>query len=139
MGRRGRRRWPVVTPEPHPAPPSLPADAAAVSVGSHGGPVTWEGTLSALEGDVARLEEAVRASHGVDEFAILDTDWVPPTGLGPLPDHLRERAELLSARQLAVAEALIHDITWSRRQRDVAARLSRTQARPTAAFIDDRC
>lgn len=99
----------------------------------------WEGTLVALETDVARLEDAANAEIRSDEFIDVDAAWTPPAELGPLPDHLRERAALLLSRQLAVAEALVHDITWSRKQRDLAARMSRAQARPTAAFIDNKC
>lgn len=104
-----------------------------------GGLDSWEGTLSALETTVDRLENAVNAEIRPDEYIDVDATWTPPAELGPMPDHLRERAALLLSRQLAVAEALVHDITWSRKQRDLAARMSRTQARPTAAFIDNKC
>lgn len=104
-----------------------------------GGPEAWEGTLSALETDVARLESAVNAEIRPDEYIDIDATWSPPADLGQMPEHLRERATMLLSRQLAVAEALVHDITWSRQQRDLAARMSRAQARPTAAFIDNRC
>ena len=58
------------------------------------------------------------------------------TGLGPLPDDLRERAAKLLQHQLAVAEALVERITQSQKQRDVAARMSYAPARPVASFID---
>lgn len=118
----------------NPAPqPHHPADAGGD--GADG----WERTLVALETDVARLEEAVHAEVRPEEFIDIDANWSPPADLGPMPDHLRERATLLLSRQLAVAEALVHDITWSRKQRDLAARMSRAQARPVAAFIDNKC
>ena len=64
------------------------------------------------------------------------TDWVPPSGLGTIPADLRERAARLLQHQLAVAENLVEGILQSRKQRDLAARMSQTPTRPVASFID---
>ncbi|MCZ2819178.1 hypothetical protein O2V63_02405 [Modestobacter sp. VKM Ac-2977] len=98
----------------------------------------WPAVLDALEGDVYQAEETL-ARGRAEEIAAWgrrSTDWIPPSNLGPLPDDLRERAARLLQHQLAVAEALVEQITQSQKQRDVAARMSYTPTRPVASFID---
>jgi hypothetical protein len=98
----------------------------------------WAEVLGQLEDDVLAAESSM-ARDRADEIAAWgrrSTDWVAPTGLGPLPDDLRERAAKLLQHQLAVAEALVERITQSQKQRDVAARMSYAPARPVASFID---
>ena len=101
-------------------------------------PVNWPAVLSHLETEVGEAEDSL-ARGRADEIAawgVRSQDWVPPSGLGALPDDLRERAARLLQQQLAVAEALIERITQSQRQRDVAARMSYGPGRPVAAYID---
>ena len=101
-------------------------------------PTTWEAALEDLEGQVVEAEETL-ARDRAEEIAAWgrrSADWVPPSGLGPLPEELRERAARLLQHQLAVAERLIERITQSQRQREVAARMSYGATRPVAAFID---
>ena len=101
--------------------------------------VNWAVVLDHLEGEVLAAEKSM-AQERADEIAAWgrrSDDWVPPSGLGPLPDDLRERAARLLQHQLAVAEALVERITQSQRQRDVAARMSFGPARPVASFIDE--
>jgi hypothetical protein len=101
-------------------------------------PQNWHEALTELEGEVLAAEETM-ARGRAEEIAAWgrrSTDWVPPTGLGPVPDDLRERAIHLLQHQLAVAEALIERITQSQKQRDVAARMSYGPSRPVASFID---
>ena len=101
-------------------------------------PVNWAVVLDHLEGEVLAAEKSM-AQDRADEIAAWGRradDWVPPSGLGPLPDDLRERAARLLQHQLAVAEALVERITQSQRQRDVAARMSFAPPRPVASFID---
>jgi hypothetical protein len=98
----------------------------------------WHEVLIELEGEVLAAEETM-ARGRADEIAAWgrrSTDWIPPTGLGPVPDDLRERAARLLQHQLAVAEALVERITQSQKQRDVAARMSYGPPRPVASFID---
>jgi hypothetical protein len=101
--------------------------------------VNWAVVLDHLEGEVLAAEKSM-AQDRADEIAAWGRradDWVPPSGLGPLPDDLRERAARLLQHQLAVAEALVERITQSQRQRDVAARMSYGPPRPVASFIDE--
>lgn len=98
----------------------------------------WESTLDTLEGDVTALEQQipVGVDPGMDLLSVSSlSDWTPPEGLGPLPEHLRERAVQILQRQLMVAEGLVTQITFSKRQRDLAARMLPLD-RPAAAFID---
>jgi hypothetical protein len=101
-------------------------------------PQGWHEVLAELEGEVLAAEDSL-ARGRADEIAAWGrrtTDWVPPTGLGPVPEDLRERAMHLLQHQLAVAEALVERITQSQKQRDVAARMSYGDERPAASFID---
>ena len=101
-------------------------------------PTTWEAALEDLEGQVVEAEETL-ARDRAEEIAAWgrrSADWVPPTGLGPLPEELRERAAQLLQHQLAVAERIVERITQSQRQRDVAARMSYGPSRPVATFFD---
>ena len=117
--------------------PAAVVPLAATPEGEVGRLTAWEDTLDDLEANVDRVATAV--AHEVpDSFLDLDATWVPPADLGPLPDHLRERAALLLSRQLAVAEGLVHDITWSKQQREVASRMTYAKTRPAGAFFDNR-
>jgi hypothetical protein len=101
--------------------------------------VDWTRVLSELEGEVLAAEQTLVADGRAEEIAARGRrteGWIPPTGLGPVPLDLRERAMRLLQHQLAVAEALIERITQSQRQRDVAARMSYGPSRPVASYID---
>ena len=98
----------------------------------------WATVLDELEGEViaARSTLAAGGDPGVAAWGRRSVDWVPPSDLGALPEELRERAARLLQHQLAVAEELVERIIQSRRQRDVAARMSYGPTRPVASFID---
>lgn len=108
---------------------SEPASAPAVD---------WAAALSSLESDTRAAEQALAQGRAeeITAWGALTSGWVPPSGLGVLPDDLRERAARLLQHQLEVAERLVERITQSQRQRDVAARMSYRPARPTASYID---
>ena len=110
-----------------PPPPTSPRPAR-----------TWPVVLDELEEDVRAGEETLSRNRAeeIAAWGRRSTDWIPPSGLGPFPDDLRERAARLLQHQLAVAEALVERITQSQKQRDVAARMSYAPARPVASFID---
>ncbi len=101
-------------------------------------PRTWAETLDAIEADTQSAERTLSGAspEEIAAWGRRSTDWVPPSGLGPLPADLRERAARLLQHQLTVAEALVDGILQSRRQRDVAARMSQTPSRPVSSFID---
>ena len=101
-------------------------------------PLDWPEVLERLEDETLAAEETL-ARGRAEEIAAWGghlPGWAPPSGLGPLPAELRERAARLLQHQLAVAEALVDRITQSQRQRDVAARMSYGPARPVASYID---
>ncbi|MGK5115363.1 MULTISPECIES: hypothetical protein [unclassified Geodermatophilus] len=98
----------------------------------------WATVLDDLEGEVLAAEASMDTDRAdeVEAWGRRVQDWVPPTGLGPVPADLRERAARLLQHQLAVAEALVEAIIQSRKQRDVAARMTYAPARPAASFFD---
>ncbi|MDP5184312.1 hypothetical protein QOZ88_16885 [Blastococcus sp. BMG 814] len=99
-----------------------------------GPPADWATVLTHLEGEVVAAEASMDPTGA--EWGRRAQDWVPPTGLGPVPPDLRERAAHLLQHQLAVAEALVEAIIQSQRQRDLAARMSYAPSRPVASFVD---
>jgi len=74
----------------------------------------WVAALDELELAVGDVERMLAASHA--EPAAPLAAWRPPTGLGPLPASLEERARALLARQLATAQELASAVVRSRRQ-----------------------
>ena len=72
----------------------------------------WEAALAELELDVAETEAMLASDH----VPIATAPWVPPQGLGPLPEPLLERAQLLLDRQAEVAQRLSEALVLSRRQ-----------------------
>jgi len=61
--------------------------SAGVSTG------TWGEVLDQLEAEVAELDAALAGGDAVPLHA-----WVPPRGLGPLPEELRPRAQTVATR-----------------------------------------
>jgi hypothetical protein len=120
------------------APTSSAMGSGTSAGGRRRSDANWQQVLSTLEGEILAARDSL-AKDRSDEIAAWgrrSEDWIPPAGLGPLPDDLRERAMRLLQHQLAVAEALIERITQSQRQRDVAARMSYGPARPVTSYID---
>lgn len=70
---------------------------------------TWEAVLDRLEAELAAVEREL-AAHGPQlESAVTSAQlatWVPPRGLGPLPEGLLGRARDLAAAQARLAERL---------------------------------
>ncbi|MGY1885737.1 MULTISPECIES: hypothetical protein [unclassified Blastococcus] len=119
-------------------PAARPNASGSSTSGDRHPPADWREALDQLEGDVLDAQESL-ARGRAEEIAAWgrrSTDWVPPSGLGPIPADLRERAARLLQHQLAVAEALVERIIQSQRQRDVAARMSYGAERPVPSFID---
>jgi hypothetical protein len=98
----------------------------------------WATVLDELEGEVLAAEATLRSDRhdAIAAWGRRAEDWVPPPSLGPVPEDLRERAARLLQHQLAVAEELVERVIQSRRQRDVAARMSYGPARPEASYLD---
>ena len=65
--------------------------------------------LDRLEADVAEVERALTAQNPPSPSAVAAASlrtWVPPSGLGPLPERLLGRARELAAAQARVSECL---------------------------------
>ena len=60
----------------------------------------WEAVLDRLEADLAVVEAQASGAVGSVE------PWAVPVGLGPIPEHLQERAVAIEERQRLVAPRL---------------------------------
>lgn len=96
----------------------------------------WQRALDDLEVDVERAEALLRDGHedhgGPDarDGGPPTVTWTAPRLDAPLPDSMRERAERILERQLAVTGRLASAMTSSRRHMDVVDRLVPSDARP---------
>jgi hypothetical protein len=103
----------------------------------------WADALTVLELDVAACERLLHAVHTGAElppaYGPVDGSlgsWVPPTGLGSLPETLQERARTVLARQLEVAQALSEAALQSRQQLAFADRVETGRAPARPVFVD---
>jgi hypothetical protein len=67
---------------------------------------SWDAVLARLEADLAVLESQLSGIPDALELAALGGQparFTPPSGLGPLPEHLADRARALEAAQARVA------------------------------------
>lgn len=93
--------------------------------------------LDRLEADLAAVERGLREQHPPTEAAVRAAQlgtWVPPRGLGPLPEHLIERARDLAAAQARVAERL--DAVRLTIGQHLGALRALPTAPPTPVFVD---
>ncbi|WP_336921769.1 hypothetical protein [Aquipuribacter sp. SD81] len=113
-----------------------PAGTARPSTGADF-TAAWHAALDDLELEVERAEALLRALHSAEGVPdpVPPGGWTPPA-LGPLPASLKERAEVLLDRQLAVTGRLGTAMTASRRHQDVVGRLVDHQPRPM--YVDAR-
>lgn len=86
----------------------------------------WQAALDRLESDVARAE----ATQEVPT-------WQPPADLGPLPDSMRPRAEVILARQQLVMARLQRELGEAARQRAMVVSVGQacSPVRP-ALYVD---
>jgi hypothetical protein len=111
----------------------FPATAAAPTQWDR----AWVRALDDLELDVAAAERLLGQVHaGVDApRPDLSGRWTPPSGLGPLPASLRERATALLHRQIEAARAVTVELGATRRHAVAVQAMSvRPEARPL--FVD---
>lgn len=98
----------------------------------------WVRALEEVELGVEEAERLLASLHPdslAAEHPSLTGAWAPPTGLGPLPESLEERARIVLVRQLQVAERLAAAAVHSRQQLAFARRADVTApARPL--FVD---
>lgn len=109
-----------------------------VGVGTVGGVGTsfrdaWESALTSLEVDVAAAERML-ALDRIAETAPASR-WTPPTGLGPLPLSLADRATALLERQIEVGRRLAEAAELSRRHLK-AAHAMRATAPSAPVYLD---
>ncbi|MCL2091182.1 MAG: hypothetical protein FWH11_08185 [Micrococcales bacterium] len=85
-------------------------------VGPVGLDMAWAEALTTLETDVATAEAMLDHDHLPTEEAVARlAAWRPPTGLGPLPTGLLDRAQALADRQRSVVEAITRAMIANRR------------------------
>ena len=110
------------------------------AAGADGWRAAWVGALDEVELGVEQAEQLLSRLHAGtpdpdDTLGDLHGSWAPPTGLGPLPESLEERARIVLGRQLEVAERLAAAAVHSRQQLAFARRADVTApARPL--FVD---
>jgi hypothetical protein len=101
----------------------------------------WEGALAELELDVDAAEAmlaAFRTGQDVDVESGLGA-WTPPSGLCPLPESLRERAEVVLQRQVQVVTELAQAAVRSRQHLELGRRM-RPDAEPSRPlYVDAAC
>ncbi len=98
----------------------------------------WEHALAELEMDVEtaeRLISSVRAWEITDVPVVVGA-WAPPTHLGPLPETLLERAQLVLTRQLRVIEDIANAAVRSRQHLEVQRRMRPDDATSRPMFVD---
>lgn len=91
--------------------PGAAATEAAAGQNSPEWHARWESALAELELDLERAEAILASDH----LPVPDRGWRPPSGLGPLPAPLRERAQLLVDRQIDVAQRMAASLVANRR------------------------
>jgi hypothetical protein len=99
----------------------------------------WADALTTLEIDVAACERLLHAAHAGTNLADADGtlgSWVPPTDIGPLPETMAERARVVLARQLEVAEVLALAASQSRQQLAFADRVQTGRSPTRPVFVD---
>lgn len=92
---------------------------------------TWEQALDELERHLLEAEALLRG----DADDMSRETWEKPHGLGPIPEHLVDRAMRLRERQAIVIAAIPRVLTEKRQQLRVAERLEQGSAQPTAPAV----
>lgn len=109
-----------------PLPPPLPDGISPRR------PLSWREALDRLEAHAERAEEMI--GGGADPG---EAPWLPPAGLGPIPDEFVPRARQLLARQQALMEAIPALLSDRAQQRQVAERVADATTTPTSPVYLD--
>lgn len=112
--------------------PRTGAHGSSASSAAAGWGAAWEGALAELELDVALAEQMLTLGHIAQDPP---TPWSPPSGLGPLPTEMVDRARTLLDRQLDVARRLAEAADLSRRH-SRAVQAMRATAPSVPVYID---
>jgi hypothetical protein len=123
---------------------SLDMSAEPAESGAHtcevGGAVVdwtaaWVAALDRLELDVDETERMMTGLP-VSVAESQEHRWTPPVGLGPLPASLNERAMQVNARQIEVARRIALALGATRREADLANRLSQNSGDAPPVYVD---
>jgi len=98
----------------------------------------WLEALDRLELDVEQAELMLsHSSVSVDQAGqAAEQRWVAPTGFGPLPESLVERARQVNGRQLEVARRIVLALGATRRESDLNHRLSPNGHHARPMYVD---
>lgn len=98
----------------------------------------WVEALDRLEIDVDEAELLLVTGSVTAAEATVATEqrWVAPTGFGPIPESLHERAVRVNARQLEVARRIGLALGATRRESELAHRLSRGAQQAAPLYVD---
>ncbi len=92
----------------------------------------WCAALDELEVDLRAAEQTLV----LDRIAETPRPpWTPPSGLGPMPADLIERARALHARQLEVSRRLAEGVALSRSQLQATRRVHQ-RAESAPVYLD---
>ncbi|TDE94737.1 hypothetical protein EXU48_08030 [Occultella glacieicola] len=86
-----------------------------------GTPNTWVEFLDALEHEARRAAAATSSTTEAAQWPLPSVAWHPPSGLGPLPADLRDRARAVVHAQQEAATALRESMAAARRHRAALA------------------
>jgi hypothetical protein len=95
----------------------------------------WIAALDRLELDVDETERMLTGLP-VSVAEAQEQRWTAPTDLGPLPMSLNERAMQINARQIEVARRIALALGATRREADLAHRLSQNDAAARPVYVD---
>lgn len=95
----------------------------------------WSGALAELELDVDAAEAMIAQAH-LGQLSPAPV-WVPPTGLGPMPAALVDRAQALLDRHVDVAQRLAEAANLSRRHQRAAQIVRDASSSPASPVYVD--
>jgi hypothetical protein len=95
----------------------------------------WVAALDRLELDVDATERMLTGLP-VSVAESQEHRWTAPTGIGPLPASLNERAMQINARQIEVARRVALALGATRREADLAHRLSQSTNDAPPVYVD---
>lgn len=95
----------------------------------------WVEALDRLELDVDEAERMLTGSL-ISPDEAQQNRWVAPAGFGPLPETLYERAVQVNARQIEVTRRIALALGATRRESELAHRLSSNGHPATALYVD---
>ena len=119
----------------------MSTDALPRATGSDGSdePVDWtQAWIAALDRLELDVDETERMLTGlpISVAEAQEQRWVAPTDLGPLPSSLGERAMQINARQIEVARRIALALGATRRETELAHRLSPTTGEAPPLYVD---